>query len=292
MEVVFQIFILVICVVNNFVHGVGMVLLKRVRYTRCSTQIHLIFSLSLSEFVVSTLEISKIVLMLKLGGQHISVTYISMFQLSGLSLLVNMMMIYITLDRLIHFFLNIRYQLIITNHRTVILCVSTWIVCAMYSIISCMLFQMEMLDFSALYIYQYPAVEVVFLIVACLTYCYIAHKYCAHKRAHLQSRMKFKLYVPTLLVATYILLQVIPDIVYLFHVVLPKKDPSLLFIVIIWSVYMFSLLSDGLIYIFIQKNVRKELFTLLREINCQLSNGHDASTVTPNRTFVLTDTSF
>ena len=278
MELIFQASICVLCIVNNIVHGVGMWLLKKILSSRKNPQMHLIFNLSLSEFIVSCLEVSKIFIMWVMGEEHESVFYVNMFQLSGLSLLVNFMMIFITLDRLAHFLLNLQYSSVISIRRTKFLCWFSWSLSVTYSIVCCVLFRYELVDFDILYKYQYPSIGVIFLISASITYSYIAYKCCIHRRMSQHSTVKMKMYLPTLLIATYVLLQIVPDLIYLLYIVVPKRESSVEFNVVIWFVYMVSLLSDGLIYIFVQENVRQELFRLLGRMKCQKYSQSEGNT--------------
>ena len=93
-----------------------------------------------------------------------------------------------------------------------------------------------------------------------------------HLVAKLKTRFGVKLYIPTLLIMSFVLLMIVPDIVVLTRLIIKTEKPTLEFLHAIWIVYMISLLSDVSIYIFLQNAVYRELLRRIRNITLILRN--------------------
>ena len=81
-------------------------------------------------------------------------------------------------------------------------------------------------------------------------------------------RQNMRLYIPTLLVVTFVLFMVLPDIVYLVYIIHFKQPETQAFQAGIWMTYSVSFTSDAVIYVFLQEEVRQEL--MRRFPNCCL----------------------
>ena len=69
-----------------------------------------------------------------------------------------------------------------------------------------------------------------------------------------------ELYIPTLLILTFIVFMVAPDITYLVYIVVLGNNPRTpWFKQMIWMTYGLSFTSDVTIYVFFMADVRKEL---------------------------------
>ena len=73
------------------------------------------------------------------------------------------------------------------------------------------------------------------------------------------SILKRKLFVSSMIISTFIIFIMIPDLTYLTIVYIKSKPVSINFQSVTWIMYMTGLLSDSIIYIFLQRGVRREL---------------------------------
>ena len=228
----------------------------------------LILNLSLSELIWSMLEISKIAVKWYYGKHNTVTKHIDILELTGVTLVYFVSMIYITLDRFFKFYLNMKYKSIITRRRTIQVCIVTWILSSSSAICVVVLNNYNYKYKQIFYIFVYPIVEALFLLSAGVTYGYIIYIYQNQRKpspensaplTHVSGRRKLKIYIPTLLVLTFLIFMIIPDIIYLVCIVVPDKEGSMVFLVTIWMLYMISLTCDAAIYIFLQRVVRQEL---------------------------------
>lgn len=77
-----------------------------------------------------------------------------------------------------------------------------------------------------------------------------------------------QIYIPSLIIITFLVFIMIPDIVYITCKFILKKEVSEKYITVLWLLYMTGVLTDSLIYIFLQRNVRRELYKLCIKICC------------------------
>ena len=145
-------------------------------------------------------------------------------------------MIYLTADRFFVVYLHLNYPLYWSKGKTRNLLVVTWVVFIILAIVLALLYKCLSIDYNRVfYIYTWPITEAVFLVVAFGRYGYVIQK--VYKRnksriAYETLRQRSKLnntaapspqqyqsifkqpafYVPTLLILTFVLLQVVPDL--------------------------------------------------------------------------------
>ena len=86
------------------------------------------------------------------------------------------------------------------------------------------------------------------------------HKTLLHTRGGTSMR---SLYVPTLIIMTFTIFIMVPDLTYMFLVYVQKRHVSHEYHVIMWILYMTGVLGDSIIYIFLQPDVRKQLARLV-----------------------------
>ena len=72
------------------------------------------------------------------------------------------------------------------------------------------------------------------------------------------------LLIPSMIMMTFLVFIMIPDLTYMTIVYIQKKETTEVYNTVTWIMYMTGVPSDSVIYIFLQKTVRRELFRRLR----------------------------
>merc|ERR1712179_677338 len=132
--------------------------------------------------------------------------------------------------------------------------------------------------------YYYPALDFCFLTIAILTYGFLFRKFyltretvqdplvvrgrgLSSSRSSSRSVWKVfrgsKFYVSVLLISTFLLFTVIPDLTLMFHTILGIGIPVSLYAVC-YTLYALSFLADAVIYIVMQRTVRRRFWRLLK----------------------------
>lgn len=250
-------------------HGSGIYILVRLKNSGISySQKILITTLSVSEILFG---LNKLILYLVLDRYYkhdFIMKIFEMFSLTAVSFLYFSAMILITLDRLLEFHLNVKYHLYWSGKKTVWsigVCIA---ISAMVFIAFLNLYIIINLDFKrVLYIYFYPVFELLFSILAFGTYTYIfiVYRQKKHKptpilkHTDVKKKLKpiFKIYVPFLIMITFILFLVVPDTVYFISYLCDSANESINNALML--LYRIGFLLDALIYIFCSKPVRKKI---------------------------------
>ena len=217
----------------------------------------------------------------------------------GISLVFYFDMVYITLDKLLEILLNIKYPLYWNKRRTKILLLVTWCVSGVVVVVVSLLhayldFEWEVYAFK----YCFPVLNFVFIVVACSSYSFIFYKfrqtrtprkvgkretddsllpdgriskekYGAVKtdKGVFQLIRRSRFFMIFLLIVTFLMFIVVPDLTYLFvHVINNKHSKNLE--IACWILYAVGNLADCYIYIFLQPPVRK---LLIKKISSRLS---------------------
>ena len=183
-------------------------------------------------------------------------------------------MVYITMDRFLGILLNFKYPLYWNRTKTRYLLTTTWLVSIITCIAVCVVYSQEKVDYRLFFTkYIHSVFNFGFIALIVVTYSYIIRKF--RKRATTSLHINFtdqqpqtlcnmickeKFYVCFLLVTSFILFMVIPNLFYLFYDLSASKhqlkDEVKVF-------YQISFLSDAIIYIFMQPSVRRLLWKRL-----------------------------
>ena len=247
-----------------------------------------LFHLSLSETCLTFIETAKRILYISFHSEHtMIIEYMNIVQFSSAAMVYLFIMIYLTVDRFFELYLNIRYPLYWSERKTKRLLTATWIVFIILAIVLSFLYKYQSIDYERLfYIYTWPITEAVFLVVAFWTYGYVIRKlyesYTSINNSRQSSINKFNMnnnnmpkssknqsqfkksafYLPTLLILTFVLLQVVPDLTILF-VVLSGNSVSAHVYTAVFMTYMVSIFLDAIIYIFLSPYVKQMLMRKL-----------------------------
>lgn len=263
-QTVSSIAVLTLSVVLN---SLGVYLLKQLKSPRHMNQIHILMSMSFSEVLLGVVSIVHVVA--NLAGYERESSHISVYCeeiITGLSVTYYIILFMLTLDRLLACVLLLQYPRIATTKRT-LLCLSiAWVI----GVIVAFPFFFYSPDtfYEIRYKYIYISLDGIILAVVFITYSYIFHKTSRKHRtasSTVQRRGKM-LFVITIIIATFILLLVIPDILYEYRFMIHDigSDVEMGIIMFCWEL---NYLSDPGVYIFLQRNVRTVLRRKIADIH-------------------------
>ena len=204
-----------------------------------------------------------------------SIRYIIfLFDLTPLYLIYISVMILITLDRLLEFRLNIKYSLYWSPKKTLkfLVCLVSVSVCISICVI--ILHKLYGFNFAKIYMkYILPQFSGIFMILATYTYYVIFNKIKKNRKEDMKmrrekknnkstqrttpSKRRFQVFLPSWIMATYILFGMVPYIIFIIHFdATGAKHEALNELIKI--LYALGWLADAFLYIFSLKPIRKE----------------------------------
>ena len=212
--------------------------------------------------------------------------YIDSIYSTTFYILYYMSMYYLTLDRLLAVRLNLRYSLCCTTRKAKYILVATWLFGITIGLSSVLISNgQESISYESYKISVYLSCGIGYIIIAVVTYIMLFKKY--KNSLTMQTRntrtgssdvpptifkvfFQSKFYISILLVTSFLVFMVIPELVYLFYGLRVgfdfPEDSILIFIIDI--LFAFSDLIDAYIFIFLKKNVRSLLFRKLHAALC------------------------
>ena len=208
-----------------------LLLIKSTQHDIKGSQKYLFISLSITELYYCLISIAY--LWCKEYGVEYSIRkYITIFRATAVLLMYYFIMIYITLDRFFTVHLNIKYEVYWSPLKTKRLIFFTSLVCIAVSLLASVTwFQMHWNVTTFVNIYLHPPFMVVFIICAVITYSYIVKKIIANRKREdrlmkqitknhkklsppIQQKSKLAIFVPTIIIVTFILFMVIPNFIH------------------------------------------------------------------------------
>ena len=295
MDLALDITLLVLNSTNTVIHFVGFYLLATLHKNDENDNIQRIFIMNLS----ITEAFNNLLILLATIPDFLSLTddtaeiisianvYVSIFMDYILYLNFYLTLFYITADRLACSLLNVRYPLYCSARKAKYLVVGTWTFGILLTIILSFLFKYYPSnavttvfvfsidgDDSPFISYSHQVCNIGFTIFAVLTYSLIFRLYARSQRRRSTSGtvqlrsafsvfVKSRFFIPILLVFTFIVFLITPNMVYLHYFINDTEVPYTLD-TICWISFAISDFSDGIIYIFLQKNVRNLLWKKLK----------------------------
>ena len=268
------------------VHVIALTLLLKVKRNNVAgSQKYLLVALCFTELTYSLTDNTRIILGQSRDLSMLILGYdIHMFCATAVLIMDILIMIYITVDRFCEIYFNIKYPVYWNSKKTLILIASSVIICLILFIIviihikrtPAMQFEYAYANMGILLVrYVYPLAQICFLIIASIAYFYIFKKIKAHKdqrkkiTGHLdgkcnvddrKTKNSFKIFVPSLIILTFFLFMIIPDILQLCvsFKLIPSKNTEVAFLLI-----PMGFLADPIIYIFnllaVKRKIRKVL---------------------------------
>ena len=192
-------------------------------------------------------------------------------------LMYYLIMIYITIDRFLVIFLNIKYPLLWPPRKAVYLVLGSFLFSCIISIATSVIWAFYRWSASRIYhLYIYPILAAVFLASFLTTYIYIFQKLRKNWREKkvLQTQLsqgsriscstaapgksKFKLYVPTLIIFTFAIFVIVPNMIKIVDEMTYNKLPRSIRTTQ-WVLLPIGFLLDGLICICSSKMIQQKL---------------------------------
>ena len=263
------------------VHVIALRMLISVKNNNVSgTQKLLLIVLCVTELTFTVSDIGSTVLHFLGLFQFRNVIW--MFSISSCIVMYIFVMILITVDRFMEIYLNIKYDIHWCTKKTKVVLAVALVMSLLSGIPAIMVGWREPCDvFKVFSLYVYPILEAVFVIVASFTYFYIIKQVRRHrkvseriekqlsennKRPNQKPRNnRFKIFVPTLIIITFMLFTIGPNIIKLcvFLDIIQKENEAHIAYIFI----AIGFIADPLIYILNMKSIRYSRTKLALESN-------------------------
>lgn len=263
---------LVIRTIAFCLHGFGFYLLYLTKHTNINkSQRIFLMNLSFCEMCLCGAAVAKITLLFR--GYEKAAYQILIMQLTGFSLAYYLLMLFLTVDRFLEINLNIRYPLYCSRKRARYSMVFVW-AAAFTHIVAYLAVQPSIGElYKTCSLYFYPVAETCFCITAVFTYSYIYKKISFHKRrntivpvripddgskrkvSHKKLVGRIGMFMPSLLILTFVVFFVIPDQTYFIYTLSNKSMPKYLQITFATS-FSLGFVTDAIIYIFLSRHVK------------------------------------
>ena len=288
---------------NFLLHTIGCYLLSSA-YRNGRKCVHMIWLIHLS-VIVAIKNVSKfawyILFFLRLQKSMKSsvvniMRYLGIIDTFAIGILYYLIMIYLTVDRLFCILLNFKYPVFWNITRTKHLLCGTWtLIFLLLLSVSIGQWITGFLDGNHLPLfYLYICLDVLFLIVAVLTYCVMFYKYATSVRRNSQysvhcfnqtsSLNLFKTFrqskfsISVILIFSFLVFDTIPDMIMLISVINKKG----LLVPVYYFLRVCIIVSDTSIactYIFVQKTIRELLWQKLQCL-CKGNNTQEHRNIT------------
>ena len=275
-------------IITMLLHMIGIYLLRKVKCSRTFTPVQLFYFIQLSAVeIVFAIMSSLIYVVDSLAPESKVLDYLHAVKSLPTFLLYIGTMLLITGDRFMLVYYNLRYNSIWTNRRAYL---------AGFVILTCSLssltlyFTIDNKTYQYICaVYIYPGFDALFICVATLTYIYFFKKIKEHRNDRIKyfnrrcrnqaqnenntrpmARIKNGFYMPTLLIVSFIIFAVAPDVVYFIAVIQQSNmgATGLYFSIF----YRVGLAWDAVIYVFFQKEVRNVLKSIAKKCYKRFKN--------------------
>lgn len=308
-KLVLDVILFLFYLTNLFLHSLGSYLLIRL-YRRGKDDVEQIYliQLSITDAMINLLSIVQTPLVEQLPVSEKVQSALEDLQYhvavvlgTGLTLINYVTVMYITVDKLLEIFLNIRYPLYWSQERAKYLIITTWsvglLICIIFSIISgdhC-----NKVTYQDIFpVYVYPTFDFIFIIIAVTTYVFIFRKFMEkrgndvthstkqrkHKQNVIKVFFKSRFYVSALLIASFLVFVVLPDLLWLFVDIIYKKR-SYDLVAACNMCYSIWYLSNAFIYIYLKVSVKQLFWKRLYHTFPFLNRRRNAIQTTDNLTF-------
>lgn len=272
-----------------FLHCAGFYWLRTRSANISVTQKILLQNLSLSEIIICASS-SLMFLLEDVYGELTLQRHVAMIVLHSTFVTYVLIMISITIDRFAEVYLNIKYPIYWSTRKTIYFMMFQWLICVVVAVVSTAFVirygDKASNEFEHIYAaYFFPIADLTFVTVAVITYSYIATKLIRKKvqiapitsasqvtiedidkQVHNQKKLGLKrpkpLLLPTLLITTYVVFFVIPDIIY-FCMDRGAFEIGETFSIALSFAFYCGYISDALIYVLLSTTIGKELLKLI-----------------------------
>ena len=288
-----SIILLILNLTNTVLHSIGAYALISL-YPTCRHKPQRIYiaNLAISEGLINFIEVIRDIPELFSMSSQTKATvdkvreYLLMVSFIGISIVYYLDMMYLTMDRLLNILLSLKYPQYWNETRAKYLLITTWLVGIVITTGMVIVYIFFSFPWEVtFYKYIYPALEFLYIIIAFATYYVIFRKYnksqvrlsvislstanqstTVRKRNICAEFRKSFFLIPVLLISTYLIFMIIPDMTYLFVAVINNQHSNDLSNAC-WISYAISNLLDAGIYIYFHDDVRKFLIKKMK-ITC------------------------
>ena len=264
-------------------HGLALILLMTLKNSNIrGSQKLLLITLCVSELIYAVVDITYKTLQLLYILDTISTSF-WVFNVITISLLYISVMTLLTIERFLEIYLNIKYGLLCTPRKTKVVLLSICIICFLAFIPGVFVSLNNPIYVGRTLVrFTYPVFEICFITVATISYFYISKQVYKHrtKSERLEKQLSqnnkvfhkkklpsnsFRLFVPTLIVVTFIFFAVVPNTLKLcFSLKILTADFVLQ---IAYLMIPVGFILDAFIYIFNIKAVRLKIGRMIRSRN-------------------------
>ena len=253
-------------------------------------QRYFFINLSFSEFLICFVGIVKRIC--KIYQWKDGATYVRFIQAGIATFVYYFTMILLTFDRFWEIFLNLRYPVYFSPKKTQIAIATIWGFSICFTMLLCIMNTINPDVPNAILTYFYFIFGVLCIGVSAATYAYIAQKIyynkinedkqisaitaadCTISNAKKRKILLQSLYLPVLLLVTFLLFVIIPEIVYFYYDLNNLQMSDHLYMLLTVS-YFIAYMSDVFIYILGSKYIRR---TILRRFGIRGSRVEVTST--------------
>ena len=260
------------------IHSFGLLLLLRIKF-KPANQRTLLTHLSFSELCYNLHQVTIFMILWRNGRCDSSCEYVDYFCYLFFAGTNKLIMIYLICDRLLDIQLSIKYPLYFTEERVRRILLVIWFCCGVFSLvmISFWISDIARLTLMKIVLLYMSSSNIVIIITALVTYIilYLKVRHFRHidrsqRRAvgndnfRVYHRSKFLL--PCLLIATYLLFNSTADVMILYkHLFINVKEHKTLTSEIAHWFWVLAWISDGVLYILLQKDIRNTLRSIMRK---------------------------
>ena len=289
----------ILMLTNICLHSLGLYLLICLHH-RDGEDVQLIYIMNLSatELTVTVLYLIKLILLAVYGTvspvmMKVDV-YVHIITKTILAFNFYTSLLYIVIDKLLQVLLNITYPIYWSAKKTKYQLAGTWIIGLVIFICVIIPFQISGFDYNKFTRIFSLIFDIVFVFVAISSYSFIFYRYKQTRVNPAQRRgvpnpeqsifrifRNSRFFISVLLISSFLLFMVIPNLIYSFVLIKHISDELsfILIVPLLLIMYEISILCDALVYIFIQRNVRRLLWRKLRRMRFLRDNDRNSSQV-------------
>ena len=236
----------------------------------------LLVTLCITEFIYAVADIAKACCIL-LDIQNVITLAIFLFHGTALTFFLIFIMIMITVDLFLEIYLNIKYSIYWSVRKTNVVLIVSLLMCCLLFIPLFIVHLRSATAFRKLVTYYiFPTLSLVFLIVFSFSYFYIIKQVLRHRKKTKQIQkqlrtnntnlhckqpnIRFKLFVPTLVIITFILFMICPNIIGIFIFI------ELLPIYVLYFTKLFVIvgfIADAVVFVFNLNGIRVTMRNLV-----------------------------
>ena len=282
--------ILVLCIPTVITHIIGIVFLFQVKHTN---QISIMINLSLSELLYCMhltvkcfvkLAVEKYVWK-NLITLRAFFMVVDMFSMFGNKLL----MIYLVTDRFLAIHFSVKYDTYFQKDTVLKILACIWFSCGLYGLFPAVLVGTSFLSRNEMYSinnYVTLVLDLIFTVAAISIYIYLYHIVKRMRKRDISLGVKgaqictfANFIIPSLMVASYLIFNVSSTILWQVWQSrmrsMNKCSQCQSIYLLAYSLGLIGFLIDGILYIFLQKNVREFLITKFQNVRCMFNLNKD-----------------